>query len=213
MFEVLTNENLDILLTSKRRNQHTKPKAAAGMKICCRCEKEQPLSEFTKNKAKVDGLDARCKTCKKEIREENREYHAAKSKEWRENNPDRFKERRDAWSQANPQSQNETRKKWLADNKHKVRQIKQAYKLRRKEWEVGDVDYDEILARDGLVCHICGLDVAPDDIHFDHVIPLSKEGMHSMDNIHVSHSKCNLKKNNKLMEELAEKVTATIQVS
>lgn len=194
--------------THKRRNQFTKLKAKPGHKICCRCEKEKRISRFTKNKSRSDGLDARCKSCKRELRQINQEYNKKKSKEWREANPERFKEKRDAWMQANPQSQNPTRQRWLKKNKFKLRQIRTAYKLRRKEWEVGEVDYDEILFRDGFICHICGEDVESEDISFDHVIPLSKGGKHSMDNIHVAHLRCNVKKNAKL---IVTEVTPTIK--
>lgn len=33
-------------------------------KICSKCKKEKPVSEFGKNKAKKDGLQAECKECK-----------------------------------------------------------------------------------------------------------------------------------------------------
>lgn len=183
-----------------------------GLKCCARCNETQPIAEFTKNRNTKHGLKVYCKTCCKIEREIKRDYNKQKSKEWREANPDRFKERRDAWMQENPQSQNETRQQWLKANSLKVRQIKKAYKVRRQGWEIGEVDYVEILMRDGLVCHICGFDVEPTDIHFDHVIPLSKGGAHSMDNIHISHSRCNMKKHNKLMSELSmQKVTPTIK--
>ncbi len=179
----------------------------AGMKRCCRCKNIRPITDFSKNSATKDRLDKRCKICKKEIREANRKYNAEKSKEWREANPERFKEKRDAWMQAHPQSESETRKEWLRNNVAKVRQIKKTYKVRRKGWEVGEVDYVTILMRDGFVCHICGLDVEPDDVHFDHVIPLSRGGAHSNDNIHIAHSQCNIRKNTKLMSELPGTVT------
>lgn len=194
---------------SRSRNRFTGPLPITELKLCPRCNIEQQRTEFTKDKNRPDGLKVYCKTCCKIERTENRDYHRSKSKEWRENNPERFKEKRDAWMQANPQAENETRKKWMAENKLKVRQIKKKYKARRMTWEVGDVDYDEILARDGLVCHICGTDVELDDIHFDHVIPLAKGGAHSMDNIHVSHSRCNMKKHTKIL--FTEKVTATLK--
>lgn len=38
--------------------------------------------------------------------------------------------------------------------------------------------------------------------HLDHVIPLSRGGAHSEDNIRVTHARCNLKKGTKLVEEL-----------
>jgi 5-methylcytosine-specific restriction endonuclease McrA len=207
MEELLKEAGIRTPADGKRRNQHTKPNATPGMKICCRCEEEKPLGEYTKNRAKADGLDARCRACKKEIREGCIDYNKAKSKEWREANPERFKEKRDAWMQAHPQSENPTRQEWMRKNVAKVRQIKKTYKVRRMGWEVGEVDYLEVLMRDGFVCHICGNDVEPDDVHFDHAIPLSKGGAHATYNVFVSHSRCNMKKSNKLIE----KVTATMK--
>src|ERR1035437_8956730 len=62
-----------------------------------------------------------------------------------------------------------------------------------------NVDYAAILAEFGMVCHICGDDI-PDrtDLHFDHVIPLSKGGAHSAENVRPSHSACNRKKGSHL---------------
>lgn len=192
----------------QKRNRYTGPAPERpGYKHCACCKLEQPVTEFTKNRNKPDGLKVYCKACQKVKREETREYNNVKSKEWREANPDRFKEKRDAWMQAHPQSESDTRKEWMRKNVAKVRQIKKTYKVRRMGWEVGEVDYLEVLMRDGFVCHICGNDVEPDDVHFDHAIPLSKGGAHATANVFVSHSRCNMKKSNKL----TEKVTATLK--
>lgn len=45
-----------------------------------------------------------------------------------------------------------------------------------------------------MMCHICRLKVREKDLHFDHVIPLSKGGEHSTTNIAVSHGSCNQSK-------------------
>jgi len=52
----------------------------------------------------------------------------------------------------------------------------------------------EIIERDGHVCHICGGEVEPGDIHLDHVLPLALGGTHHPDNLRVAHSRCNLSK-------------------
>lgn len=65
----------------------------------------------------------------------------------------------------------------------------------------GDVSYSRILDRDGYWCHICDnmiIGVTLSEIHFDHVVPLSRGGTHTEDNIHVSHAKCNQRKHNSL---------------
>lgn len=62
------------------------------------------------------------------------------------------------------------------------------------------VSYEAIWIRDGGVCHICGDPVERTDVHFDHVIPLSKGGPHTYENIKVSHSLCNWRKGTKLLD-------------
>lgn len=58
----------------------------------------------------------------------------------------------------------------------------------------GHVDFTAILRRDGWVCHICGGLVAPGELSFDHIVPLSKGGQHSEENLAVAHLTCNKRK-------------------
>lgn len=69
--------------------------------------------------------------------------------------------------------------------------------------QVGPVDYAAILAEFGMVCHICGGDIATRrELNFDHVIPLTRGGPHVQENIKPSHKRCNQQKCNKLPSEL-----------
>lgn len=56
------------------------------------------------------------------------------------------------------------------------------------------IDYGFIKDRDAMICHICRRAVSERDLHFDHVIPLSRGGPHVTANIAVSHARCNLRK-------------------
>jgi len=60
------------------------------------------------------------------------------------------------------------------------------------------VDYALIMVRDRMRCHTCGGKVKRAELHFDHVIPLSKGGTHVTENIAVSHARCNLSKGAKV---------------
>ena len=51
-----------------------------------------------------------------------------------------------------------------------------------------------VIRRDGYLCHLCGGRVSEDDVHIDHVLPLVHGGGTTLDNLRVSHSKCNLRK-------------------
>lgn len=54
-----------------------------------------------------------------------------------------------------------------------------------------------VIRRDGFVCHLCGGAVKRGDVHLDHVIPRSKGGPDTADNLKVAHSTCNLRKGNR----------------
>lgn len=69
--------------------------------------------------------------------------------------------------------------------------------------EAERVDLGNVLKRDGASCHICKELVEPEELDFDHVVPLSRGGSHTEANIAVSHAHCNRKKGGKLMSELA----------
>ena len=51
-----------------------------------------------------------------------------------------------------------------------------------------------VLERDGLYCVYCDEDLTDKEIHMDHVIPESKGGPTSYDNLQVTCRKCNLAK-------------------
>lgn len=56
---------------------------------------------------------------------------------------------------------------------------------------VGGVDLGAVVRRDQGRCGICHKRVAPSDKSFDHIIPLSKGGMHNEANLQLSHKRCN----------------------
>lgn len=54
-----------------------------------------------------------------------------------------------------------------------------------------------VIARDGLVCGICGGAVADDEVSIDHIYPRSKGGPTTMANLRVAHRRCNSRKGNR----------------
>lgn len=51
-------------------------------KICSKCGRELPLTEFYKNKAKKDGLQHMCKECYKQYHKQNRETRLKRMKQY-----------------------------------------------------------------------------------------------------------------------------------
>ena len=58
-----------------------------------------------------------------------------------------------------------------------------------------------VLKRENQVCRSCGMPVADDDIHFDHIIPWSKGGPTEENNIQLLCGTCNRKKSNRFEED------------
>lgn len=57
------------------------------------------------------------------------------------------------------------------------------------------VDRFAIMLRDHFTCYICGkADLTPDEIHIDHIKPLSRGGVHDESNMGVTCKPCNLQK-------------------
>jgi hypothetical protein len=60
------------------------------MKKCSRCRIEKPLDNFSRNKARPDGLNPQCKVCAKEGYERNKHKYKEKQKVFREVNRERI---------------------------------------------------------------------------------------------------------------------------
>ena len=54
----------------------------------------------------------------------------------------------------------------------------------------------QVLMRDGNKCRLCGITVTGDDIHFDHILPWSKGGETTLENLQILCKKHNLAKGN-----------------
>lgn len=98
---------------------------------------------------------------------------------------------------------------WKAAN----RQAALASEHRRRARKLGarnePIDVAEVWSRDGGCCWICGVAVDPNAAptdpmrrSLDHVIPLAAGGWHAMDNVALSHLRCNIKKRAKVPDRL-----------
>jgi len=90
-------------------------------------------------------------------------------------------------------------KKWVKANPEASREIKRAYKMRRKNIEVDGASSSEVAAwakSEIKVCHWCGVK-CESDYHIDHYFPLSKGGKHDISNLVISCPTCNVRKNAK----------------
>jgi hypothetical protein len=122
-------------------------------KVCYKCKIEKDITEFYKNKSKVDGLSSSCKQCdlqlKKDYYRRNREQKLVKALEYREGkraelnerakqyyqeNKDRIKLKRKKFREENRELISQRRKKrYEANKKQIIRKSKQYYKRYKDE--------------------------------------------------------------------------------
>ena len=85
--------------------------------------------------------------------------------------------------------------------KERRRQSENKRRALRYGSTVGEIDYEMIKVRDRLICCVCGERVNEDlqwphsmSLSYDHTIPLSLGGPHTLNNLRVCHLGCNIRR-------------------
>ena len=60
------------------------------------------------------------------------------------------------------------------------------------------IDHKVVFERDKGICGICKALVGTERWEIDHVVPLSKGGLHAYDNVQLAHRRCNRSKGAKV---------------
>lgn len=129
--------------------------------------------------------------------------HKEYSKEWFAKNPERTKELSKAWVKNNREKSRESHRKYYHANKHKYEKYWTERRarlagVRREAW-----DRIEIAERDRWVCKIClqPIENMPKEnyrdnmyLNIDHIVPISKGGSDSPENLQATHAICNKSK-------------------
>ena len=186
------------------------------MKICTTCKQEKELDNFYYHK--VHGYIASCRECEKKkarfYRLNNPEKCKAKSKKWRDNNISYQQE----YHKKNAKKICQRSKQWLKDNPEKAKQTylknyaknKDQYleRSRKRKALKRNAEHDnympwlsKVKSKKMFICYWCSEKVTTKNLHVDHIIPLSRGGQDTWDNICASCDKCNMSKGAKTPEE------------
>lgn len=184
-------------------------------KTCTKCGQTKPRDNehFYRSKKSPDGLRPDCNTCGKarsaKYASENRDLTRQKANEWRINNPERKKQNNSNWYQKNKPR---IRAKWKSDYYADPEKFMVSSRVRRarvKQVPFERYTVNDVLNKWGNVCHLCNQEIdlsAPRQmrlkgwehgLHLDHVVPISKGGPDTLDNVKPSHGLCNIRKNAK----------------
>ena len=66
--------------------------AIKNMKRCNYCNNDKPLDDFSKDKSRKDGLNIKCKTCRKEYRNKRNHVSIDYQRQYRKSNKDKISE-------------------------------------------------------------------------------------------------------------------------
>lgn len=154
---------------------------------CRKCNIYKNINNFIKDKTRSTGHHPYCKDCQKSIKSKNKTLNIKRASEWNKNNSLKRKE---------------IQKKWNINNKHLTSFYNALRRKRVKNLSDGTLIPENINKLNKNICGICKKSLDwnnPSKIHLDHIIPLSKNGKHSITNVQWTHDKCNLSKNNKIL--------------
>lgn len=190
-------------------------------KLCRKCGEEKLTTAefFYFDKRYPDKPQLPCKTCRqadgREYSKTHRETRNRNLQAWRNRNPGLESQRRSpeqkakdaarvsAWAKSHPDRILERQREKRRDNpEYKLRLIENhgRRRVRKFNGKSERIRWKWILETYGKVCHLCG-DEMEGEMHWDHVIPLSRGGDHVTENIRPAHPSCNLQKYNRLPDE------------
>lgn len=192
-------------------------------KVCSQCRIEKPLTEFHKNKSRVDGYHAQCKICRNKYYKNNRETKIDYAKQYRLKNKSKIQE----YFKENSQRISLQKKQYCIKNKDKISEYKRTWKklnyAKNREYE--NKRRSRISASNGNhftaqqienlfysqngKCYWCDVSLIDpftgygngESAHLDHVIPLKRNGSNSIENLVYACQHCNLSKGSKLPHE------------
>lgn len=150
---------------------------------------------------------------------QRRYYHSNKAKaaaimrRYYESHKQQFIDRARRWRKSNPEKMKLIREKekpkiykWRREHKELV----QSWVSKRKAIQLGAIIGDNaqiveliqsIKTNRRTRCYYCGKSLYRKPFHMDHIVPLSRGGKHSIENLCVSCPMCNCKKGSRLISE------------
>jgi 5-methylcytosine-specific restriction endonuclease McrA len=192
---------------------------------CSGCGQQKKTSDFHKNKAQKTGLSTQCKSCaierankwqqdnRAKRKEYMRRYYEANKARWEESyaqlDSEANREKARRWAREHPERNRERVQQWARDNPEK-RRAQRALR-RYRENGSGTLSAADIMQmyddQDGL-CAYCEIPLFG-EYHLDHMIPVSRGGIHDWSNIAIACQPCNQRKHAKTAEEFVRMNLAT----
>lgn len=191
-------------------------RVSAGLKKCRKCGELGALDRFRKTPVTKDGYTSACRAC---LSAADRARQAAKSPEERQAQRDRYRHHKTKWRENNrdkiadytrrTRSKNSERHAaWRKANPEKFSALIKVSGYRRRAAKAAGATAKETLAWANAQkkrCYWCNAR-CPDDYHIDHYVPLSRGGLHEIENLVIACPDCNRRKSAKDPLDFAQEV-------
>lgn len=183
------------------------------LKRCTKCGQEKPATPefFCRATKESDGLRDDCKTCLSDY--SRRRYQASPTKihQSQKLTPEQNRERNRRWREKHRDYDRERKRRWAKENPEKNAANARNYEARKLAAEGTHTasDIDAQLKRQNSRCYFCGCKLTsiphlPNSQTVDHIVPLSRGGSNSPDNLVLACAHCNFSKHDKLPHEWPE---------
>lgn len=110
---------------------------------------------------------------------------------WRAKNPEKRRAQSASRYRRDPSRQQRLSQSWRGRNPEKVRDIREARRARERAAFVEYVDRRVVWTVFDGRCGICSEPVHLGAMHIDHIVPLSRGGLHCYGNVQPAHETCN----------------------
>ena len=140
---------------------------------------------------------------------ENPEKHSDNARLWRVKNIDRADENRRKWRRENPERMTLLSKRWRENNPEKQRTImfNRNSASRGVRLAVKHGLLEKMMNFQSSKCAYCQVNIS-DEFHVDHLIPVSKGGGNSPENLQLLCPSCNLRKSAMMPEDFIKRESA-----
>ena len=208
---------------------HKIPEHYQGLDVayCGKCKQWKSKVDFHKDAKKTSGVSGHCKVCKKEWYTANSEHLVQKAMEWQRNNPERTVASIRKWEKNNPDKvktyrQNSNKKQWqriknnpellksdrarkskfvkgleYSPEKNRSKHHKRRTRIYKSEGFHTPAEWGALCVQYGNIC-LCCKEKKP--LTLDHIIPLSRGGSNSIDNLQPLCHQCNSRKGSRTID-------------
>lgn len=169
------------------------------MKHCNFCNKKY----FSKWKTQIYCSSA-CNSKSHRLR--NLSSTQLREKTWRNENAERVRENRIKWRLLNKERQVELRKIWLEKNRdlfnelHRLSEIRRRAKKALVKNDLTNAEWEEVKKQFNYICLSCHKNESQAKLTIDHIMPISKYGENTKNNIQPLCHSCNAKKGTQIID-------------